>query len=71
MRRQTTEQGITVATMTVSEAAPRMGVCVNTFYKAVSDGQIPHIRVGRKILVLRGPFEDMLAGRRATGEVGR
>jgi excisionase family DNA binding protein len=51
------------ATMTVREMAARTGLGVGSAYKVVREGGVPTIRLGRRILVLRQPLEDMLAGR--------
>lgn len=47
-------------TGTVEEAAEVLGVARNSAYEAVKEGQIPSMRVGRRILVLWGPFLRML-----------
>lgn len=44
----------------VPEVAQRLGIDRNTVYQAVKEGQIPSIRVGRRILVPRLAFERML-----------
>ncbi len=41
---------------TVEEAAEVLGIARNSAYEAVKEGQIPSMRVGRRILVLWGPF---------------
>ncbi len=41
---------------TVEEAAEVLQISRNSAYEAVKEGQIPSIRVGRRILVLWGPF---------------
>lgn len=41
---------------TVEEAAEVLQISRNSAYEAVKKGQIPSIRVGRRILVLWGPF---------------
>ena len=37
-------------------AAEVLGIARNSAYEAVKEGQIPSMRVGRRILVLWGPF---------------
>ncbi len=49
-------------TLTVDEAAERMGINRNSAYEAARRGEIPTLRIGRRILVLRRPFERMLGG---------
>ena len=41
----------TRAAITVSEAAEVLGVGRTTAYEAVRAGQIPHVRIGRRVLV--------------------
>ena len=43
-------------TGTVDEAAEVAGVSRNTAYEGVKKGDIPSIRIGKRILVLWGPF---------------
>ncbi len=43
-------------TGTVDEAAKALGVSRNSAYEGVKTGQIPTIRIGKRILVLWGPF---------------
>ena len=43
-------------TGTVDEAAKVLKVSRNSAYEGVKEGQIPSIRVGKRILVLWGPF---------------
>ena len=48
------------AVLTVDETAKALGISRNSAYKAVAAGQIPSIRVGKRILVLRKPLNRML-----------
>ena len=59
----TTEKEVPMAkklTGTVDEAAEAAGVSRNSAYEAVKKGEIPSIRIGKRILVLWGPFMRML-----------
>ncbi len=47
-------------TGTVDEAAEVTGVSRNSAYEGVKRGDIPSIRIGKRILVLWGPFMRML-----------
>ena len=47
-------------TGTVDEAAEAAGVSRNTAYEGVKRGDIPSIRIGKRILVLWGPYMRML-----------
>jgi excisionase family DNA binding protein len=49
-------------TMTVEEAAKRLGISRDSAYKAVHAGEIPSIRIGRKLLIPKSAFAAMLAG---------
>ncbi len=51
-----TEQHFEHPVMSVDEAAEILGVSRNTAYDAVKRGEIPSIRIGRCIKVLRRPF---------------
>lgn len=43
-------------TITVEEAARLLGVSRGLAYQAARDGQLPTIRLGRRLLVPRGPL---------------
>lgn len=47
--------------LTVDEAALILGISRPTAYQGVERGEIPHIRVGKRILVPRVALEKMLA----------
>jgi excisionase family DNA binding protein len=49
-------------TMTVEEAAARLGVGRNTAYQAAASGQLPTIRIGRRLLVPCAALEQLLGG---------
>jgi len=49
-------------TQTIDEAAKELGIGRNQTYAAARRGEIPTIRIGKRILVLREPFKKMLAG---------
>jgi excisionase family DNA binding protein len=49
-------------TMTVEEAAVVIGISRATAYDAVSRGEIPCIRIGRRILIPRVALERLLDG---------
>ena len=48
------------ATLTIDEAAGILGICRNAAYEAAHKGEIPSIRIGRRLLVPRVAFERML-----------
>ena len=47
-------------TLTVPEAAAKLGIGRNQGYEAARTGQIPTIRIGRRLLVPRLAFERLL-----------
>jgi hypothetical protein len=49
-------------TQTVRQAAKDAGIGVNQAYEAVRRGEIPTMRIGKRILVLRKPWRKMLEG---------
>ena len=44
----------------VEEARQRLGISRNLMYEAIRTGQIPSIRIGRRILVPRAALQRML-----------
>ena len=48
-------------TYTVEEAAQLLGISRNSAYEAVRRGELPTIRLGRRILIPRSRLEDLLA----------
>ena len=49
-------------TMSVDDAADMLKIGRNQAYAAARAGQIPAIRIGKRLLVLRLPLERMLRG---------
>jgi excisionase family DNA binding protein len=49
-------------TESVREAAKEAGIGVNQAYEAIRRGEIPHIKIGKRILVLRKPWRKLLEG---------
>ena len=52
-------------TLTVEEAAKELGIGRNQAYEAAHKGEIPTVKIGRRILVPRVAFERMLSGEAA------
>jgi excisionase family DNA binding protein len=50
-------------TQSVRQTAKELGIGVNQAYEAVRRGEIPNIKIGKRILVLREPLTRMLLGR--------
>ena len=59
-----TERHVESVVMSVEEAAEILGVSRNTAYEAVKRGEIPTMRIGRLIKVLRRPFMRMVGADR-------
>lgn len=59
------EQG--KATMKVDEAAELLGISRAAAYRAVNRGDLPSVRIGRTVRVLRAPVEKMLSAGSGTG----
>jgi excisionase family DNA binding protein len=53
-------------TMSVEEVANRLGISRNGTYEACRRGEIPNLRIGRRIVIPRAAFERLLA----TAEAG-
>jgi excisionase family DNA binding protein len=49
-------------TLTVEEAARRLGIGRNNAYAAARNGDIPTIRIGKRILIPKVALEQLLEG---------
>lgn len=49
-------------TMTVDEAAQKLGISRNTAYACARSGQLPIIRLGKRMLVPRVALDAMVRG---------
>ncbi len=47
-------------TLTVAEAAKCLGICKNSAYEAIARGEIPVIRIGKRLLVPKAALETLL-----------
>ncbi|RWD33363.1 MAG: DNA-binding protein [Mesorhizobium sp.] len=59
-----TEQTIR-ATITIVEAAHRLGIGRNQAYEAAKRGEIPSIKIGKRLLVPKAAFDKLLNGEAA------
>jgi excisionase family DNA binding protein len=50
------------ATISVEQAAKILKIGRNQAYEAARNGQIPTIKIGKRVLVLNAPLQRMLAG---------
>lgn len=48
-------------TLTVKETAQMLGLSRNSVYQGIAIGEIPHIKVGKRILIPRLALERILA----------
>ncbi len=46
--------------ITVGETANLLGICKNSVYKAIREGGLPCIRVGKRVLVPVGRLSELL-----------
>jgi excisionase family DNA binding protein len=53
--------------MTVAELAGRLGISRNHAYALIAAGEVPVLRLGRKIVIPMARFEQWLAGGEANG----
>lgn len=49
-------------TLSVTEAAAMLGLSRNAAYQGCQNGQIPHIKIGKRILISRVQLERLLTG---------
>jgi excisionase family DNA binding protein len=49
------------STYTVPEAAQLLGLSRNRTYEAIAAGEVPALRIGRRVLVPRAALERMLS----------
>ena len=54
-------------TLTVPEAAELLGVSCGVAYEAARTGELPTIRIGRRLLVSRAPLMELLGETDAAG----
>jgi excisionase family DNA binding protein len=47
-------------TITIDEAGEALGISRGSAYKAARMGELPVIRIGKRLLVVRDRFEEML-----------
>ena len=49
-------------TMSVSEAAKKLGIARNSLYEGVKRGEVPCVRIGKRILIPVAALEKKLSG---------
>ena len=57
-----TEEGTVRLVLSVEEARKQLGLSRGLMYEAIRRGQIPSIRIGRRILIPRAGLERLLEG---------
>jgi excisionase family DNA binding protein len=62
MRTNAAVQASTRLTLTVEEVAATLGISRAFAYEAVRRGEIPSIRIGRRVLVPRAALERLIDG---------
>ena len=58
-------------TFSVTEAAAILGVSRDTVYQCVSTGEIPALRLGRRLLIPRAALARMLRGSQGSSSTGK
>jgi excisionase family DNA binding protein len=53
-------------TMSVPDAGKMLGICRNASYEAVKRGEIPVIKIGKRLLVPTAALNRLLQGKRET-----
>ena len=53
------------ATTSIAEAAHRLGIGRNQAYEAARRGELPVIKIGKRLLVVTAKLDEMLGGRAA------
>jgi excisionase family DNA binding protein len=59
------QENVSRATVSIVDAAKRLGIGRNQAYEAARRGEIPVIRIGKRLLVPRAALEKMLSGEAA------
>lgn len=54
------ERGQQRATYTLKEVMAKTGLGRNACYQAIARGEIPHVRIGKRILILAAPLDRLL-----------
>lgn len=54
-------------TYSVREAAQLLGLSRNSVYQAIMKGEIPHMKVGKRLLIPRAQLDRMLNGEMQNG----
>lgn len=54
--------------LSVEEVARLLGIGRNGAYEAIQRGEIPHLRIGRRIMIPRDRFEEWLREAATTGK---
>ena len=56
-------------TYSVLEAAQKLGLSKNSVYQACAKGEIPHIKIGKRILIPKVSLERLFSGGSQTKQV--
>ena len=62
------ENGTAPLLLSVDQAAKLLGISRNLCYEQISEGTIPHVRLGRRVLVSRVALEQWIA-RQSLGDI--
>lgn len=66
---KTRKVGEPVVCLSVREVAERLGIGGNAVYRLIASGELPHVRIGRRTIRVRGcDLSEFLLRRRRLGE---
>ena len=65
MEKQGESTGVVRRTLSIEEAAAELGIGRNGAYEAARAGQLPTIKIGRRLLVPRAALDRLLSGEAA------
>ena len=63
-----TENGNAPLLLSVVQAAKVLGISKNLCYEQINEGLIPHVRIGRRVLVSRVALRDWIARESGVGD---
>ena len=56
--------------LSLAEASKAINLCERTVWSLVNSGELPHLRVGRRVLISRGALERWIAEKETNGHAG-
>jgi excisionase family DNA binding protein len=59
----TTDRSLPPLLLSIKDTAAALGISERTVWTLVNEGQLPHLRVGRRLLFSRAALEEWIAAR--------